>query len=172
MPSSTKKLGPAGRYGARYGSLARKQVTTVERVQRRKHLCQSCGAHAVRREGTGIWKCRKCDHTFAGGAYLPRTGAGLGTAKALRGISEKLIRGRAEEEPTSFQEAMEAYQDEEDLEALEQEVEAFAESEPLEPEAADDEAEPRPDEPAASDGADDSEATDEAGSADEPEERD
>ncbi len=96
MVASTKKLGPAGRYGARYGSLARKQVATVERVQRAKHACNQCGAHAVRRVGTGIWRCRKCGDEFAGGAYVPQTGAGRGAQKALRGINDKLVRGAAE----------------------------------------------------------------------------
>jgi large subunit ribosomal protein L37Ae len=93
MVASTKKLGPAGRFGARYGALARKQVTTVERVQRAKHACKRCGAIAVVRIHTAIWECRKCDFQFAGGAYVPETGAGKGAQKALRGIRDKLIRG-------------------------------------------------------------------------------
>lgn len=97
MPASTKKVGPAGRYGARYGSLARKQVATVERVQRKKHTCEQCGAEAVRRVHTGIWQCRKCDHQFAGGAYTPTTGAGLGARKTLRGINDKLVRAEENE---------------------------------------------------------------------------
>lgn len=106
MVASTKKVGPAGRYGARYGSLARKQVATVERVQRQKHECQRCGAHAVMRVHTAIWQCRKCDHQFAGGAYVPVTGPGRGATKALRGINDKLIRGAAEED-VSFSKALE-----------------------------------------------------------------
>ncbi len=106
MVATTKKLGPAGRYGARYGALARKQVTTVERVQRAKHTCTRCGHDAVVRLHTGIWNCRKCDHQFAGGAYVPVTGAGRGAQKALRGIRDKLIRGEEAGEPTSFSEAL------------------------------------------------------------------
>ncbi len=93
MAASTKKVGAAGRYGARYSALARKQVATIERVQRAKHTCASCGAQAVRRIHTGIWQCRKCDHTFAGGAYTPQTGGGQSAKKALRGITDKLSRG-------------------------------------------------------------------------------
>jgi large subunit ribosomal protein L37Ae len=92
MANSTKKVGSAGRYGARYGGLARKKIAAVESVQRAKHECPSCGAERVQRTDTGIWACRKCNHTFAGGAYLPQTGAGRGVKKTLRGITEKLLR--------------------------------------------------------------------------------
>ncbi len=93
MAASTKKAGAAGRFGARYGGLARKKVATIERVQRAKHECPSCGADRVKRSSTGIWSCRKCNHTFAGGAYTPQTGAGRGANKTLRGITDKLVRG-------------------------------------------------------------------------------
>ncbi len=105
MATRTKKLGSAGRYGARYGGLARKQVATIERVQRAKHTCSRCGAQAVRRISTGIWECKKCEHQFAGGAYTPQTGAGRGAQKALRGINDKLLRGETEE-VASFSEAV------------------------------------------------------------------
>jgi len=95
MPRSTKKAGSAGRFGARYGSLARKQVATIESVQKAKHTCERCGADAVRRIHTGIWGCRKCGFEFAGGAYTPETGAGQGVRKTLRGITDKLTRGAA-----------------------------------------------------------------------------
>lgn len=93
MSASTKKVGPAGRFGARYGSLARKQIATMEKLQRARHMCARCGHVAVKRLHTGIWRCRKCGHEFAGGAYLPETGAGQGAKKALRTIDEKLAKG-------------------------------------------------------------------------------
>lgn len=99
MAGSTKKVGSAGRYGARYGGLARKKVAAVEAVQRAAHVCPSCGHEKVKRVSTGIWACRKCQYTFAGGAYVPNTGAGRGATKALRGVTEKLIRGADEEQP-------------------------------------------------------------------------
>ncbi|HLF16039.1 MAG TPA: 50S ribosomal protein L37Ae [Candidatus Thermoplasmatota archaeon] len=89
--SHTKKVGPAGRYGPRYGGLARRQVATIERVQHAAHPCSRCGHASVFRDQTAIWSCRKCGHTFAGGAYTPQTGAGQGAEKALRGIQEKLM---------------------------------------------------------------------------------
>ena len=97
MAQSTKKVGPAGRYGARYGGLARKQVATVEAVQHARHPCPSCGQVKVERIHTGIWACRKCGHQFAGGAYAPTTGSGHGARKALRAATDKLQRNESEE---------------------------------------------------------------------------
>jgi large subunit ribosomal protein L37Ae len=74
MARKTKKVGPAGRFKARYGVRARTRVREVEILQRAKHKCPSCGKIAVKRQSTGIWGCKKCGVTFAGGAYLPRTG--------------------------------------------------------------------------------------------------
>lgn len=103
MAASTKKAGSAGRFGARYGGLARKKVAAIERVQRRAHVCPECGARKVVRTSTAIWQCRKCDHTFAGGAYSPTTGAGRGARKALRGVTEKLVRADANAPPEAHE---------------------------------------------------------------------
>lgn len=113
MAASTKKAGSAGRFGARYGGLARKKVATIERVQKAKHECPNCGADRVRRASTGVWTCRKCAHTFAGGAYTPQTGAGRGASKTLRGINDKLVRG---EQTAASDEALEALAAEGELE--------------------------------------------------------
>lgn len=93
MANRTKKVGATGRYGSRYGVQARRRVLAVERRQRAKHTCPSCGAPKVRRVSTSIWNCRKCDFTFAGGAYVPVTGPGLEVAKTLKGINDKLASG-------------------------------------------------------------------------------
>ena len=65
--------GSAGRFGPRYGRFIRKRVAEVESVQKATHHCPRCDTMAVRREGTGIWRCRKCGYKFAGGAYVPQT---------------------------------------------------------------------------------------------------
>jgi len=65
--------GSAGRFGPRYGRFIRKRVAEVEKVSRAAHRCPQCDVIAVRRQGTGIWACRKCGYTFAGGAYVPQT---------------------------------------------------------------------------------------------------
>jgi large subunit ribosomal protein L37Ae len=75
MSRRTKKVGIAGRLGARYGLSARKQIRNIETEQRKRHECPRCHHVAVKRESTGIWNCRHCDLRFAGGAYSPTTAA-------------------------------------------------------------------------------------------------
>ena len=85
MSKRTKKVGPAGRFQARYGVRARTRVRNVEIIQKGKHICPSCGHQTVKRISTSIWQCRKCNIKFAGGAYQPRTEAGQNAEKMLRG---------------------------------------------------------------------------------------
>ena len=84
MTKRTKKVGSAGRYSSRYGVRARTRIRDVELSQGIKHVCPSCGQVAVKRSGTGIWSCRKCGNTFAGGAYTPSTEAGQNVEKMMR----------------------------------------------------------------------------------------
>ena len=85
MAKRTKKVGPAGRFQARYGVRARNIVKNVEITQRKKHICPSCGDKKVKRISTSIWKCDKCGVKFAGGAYFPKTESGQNVEKILRG---------------------------------------------------------------------------------------
>ncbi|MFQ5909750.1 MAG: 50S ribosomal protein L37ae [Thermoplasmata archaeon] len=71
MARKTKKAGISGKFGPRYGVTIRKRIRDVEQEKVKRHLCPSCNHKAVKRVGTGIWKCRKCGTTFAGGAYRP-----------------------------------------------------------------------------------------------------
>ncbi len=85
MAKRTRKVGPAGRFQARYGVKLRTRLRNVELIQREKHICPSCGHKKVRRISTSIWQCRKCSIKFAGGAYLPKTESGQNVEKMLRG---------------------------------------------------------------------------------------
>ena len=85
MAKRTKKVGPVGRYQARYGVRARSRVRNIEVIQRKKHICPGCGHTTVKRIGTGIWQCNKCGIKFAGGSYLPKTEIGLQVDKIIRG---------------------------------------------------------------------------------------
>jgi large subunit ribosomal protein L37Ae len=81
----TKKVGSTGRFGSRYGVGIRRRVLKVERLQKKKHLCPYCEKVAVSRVSKGIWKCRKCDSTFTGGAFVPQTQMGVNFQKIVRG---------------------------------------------------------------------------------------
>ncbi|MEM3737667.1 MAG: 50S ribosomal protein L37ae [Candidatus Bathyarchaeia archaeon] len=72
----TKKVGMMGRYGARFGSTLRKRRGEIEAKMRRRHTCPRCIANAVRRVSVGVWQCKRCGFTFAGGAYTPSTKIG------------------------------------------------------------------------------------------------
>ncbi|MHA2314274.1 MAG: 50S ribosomal protein L37ae [Candidatus Hermodarchaeia archaeon] len=86
----TKKAGRAGRFGARYGVTLRQRVAKIEANMKMLHKCPSCQTKAVRRISTGIWTCRKCGHTYTGGAYVPATDA----QKILRSFRERSASGQ------------------------------------------------------------------------------
>jgi large subunit ribosomal protein L37Ae len=88
MAKRTKKVGPAGRYKARYGVKARTRIRNVEVIQKSKHLCPSCGHKKVKRISTSIWQCKKCGVKFAGGAYFPKTESGQNVDRVLKGEIE------------------------------------------------------------------------------------
>jgi large subunit ribosomal protein L37Ae len=71
MARKTKKVGSAGKFGARYGIRVRKQIQAIEKEKVKKHTCPRCKHKSVKRVSTGIWKCRHCNLTFASGAYSP-----------------------------------------------------------------------------------------------------
>lgn len=76
--------GSAGRFGARYGRVARRRVSEIESDQTAEHTCPECGAEKVSRAGTGIWACEKCGYKFTGGAYRPETPGGRAMKRSIR----------------------------------------------------------------------------------------
>ena len=72
----TKKVGIVGKYGTRYGASIRKLMKKVEITQRAKYHCSFCGKDAMKRKAAGIWFCKPCNRTVAGGAYMLATPAG------------------------------------------------------------------------------------------------
>lgn len=67
----------AKRFGARYGSTLRKRVGMIEAKMAAPHRCPRCLTPGrLKRLSVGIWRCRKCGYTFAGGAWVPRTQLG------------------------------------------------------------------------------------------------
>jgi large subunit ribosomal protein L37Ae len=80
-----KKVGSTRGLGTRYGSTVRKRYLKVMQGLKGKHKCPQCGFAKVRRESVGIWKCKKCSYTFAGGAYVPVTKLGVVAKRAAKG---------------------------------------------------------------------------------------
>eukprot|EP00301_Raphidiophrys_heterophryoidea_P016007 c2508_g1_i1.p1 GENE.c2508_g1_i1~~c2508_g1_i1.p1 ORF type:complete len:104 (-),score=24.60 c2508_g1_i1:94-375(-) len=76
MAKRTKKVGITGKYGTRYGASLRKQIRKVEVTQHAKYTCRFCGKDSVKRQAAGIWVCRACTKTVAGGAYVMYTASG------------------------------------------------------------------------------------------------
>jgi large subunit ribosomal protein L37Ae len=80
-----KKVGPTRGLGVRYGSTVRKRYMKVMVELKKPHRCPQCGFNRVKRESVGIWKCKKCEFTFAGGAYTPVTKLGVVAKRAAKG---------------------------------------------------------------------------------------
>jgi large subunit ribosomal protein L37Ae len=81
-----RKVGLAGGFGARYGTVARRQYVEIVTGLRSKHECPRCRFQTVKRWSVGVWHCRKCGFKFAGGAYAPTTKLGDIAARATRGL--------------------------------------------------------------------------------------
>ncbi|MFB6354522.1 MAG: 50S ribosomal protein L37ae [Halobacteriales archaeon] len=84
MPDKRRRTGSSGRFGPRYGRVARRRVSEIEEAMREPHTCPDCGADRVARTDTGIWRCSRCDHTFTGGAYRPETPGGRTVKRSIR----------------------------------------------------------------------------------------
>lgn len=89
MMGRTKKIGPTGGLGVRYGATVRKRYIEVVKETKKRHKCPQCNALTVKRQSVGIWECRKCGFTFTGGAYTPSTKLGATAKRAARGLSEE-----------------------------------------------------------------------------------
>jgi large subunit ribosomal protein L37Ae len=83
----TKKVGPTRGLGVRYGSTVRKRYIKVITELKKPHKCPNCGFVRVHRESVGVWKCGKCNFTFAGGAYTPVTKLGVVARRAAKGLA-------------------------------------------------------------------------------------
>lgn len=84
MSRRTKKTGAAGPLGPRYGVKIRRRVREIVEEKSRWHVCPRCNYSSVKRVSSGVWRCRRCDYTFAGGAYRP-----VVTTAVARQISRK-----------------------------------------------------------------------------------
>ncbi|THY21085.1 hypothetical protein D6D00_07447 [Aureobasidium pullulans] len=88
MTKRTKKVGITGKYGTRYGASLRKQVKKMEVTQHARYTCTFCGKVTVKRHSVGIWDCKSCKKTVAGGAYTVSTPAAAATRSTIRRLRE------------------------------------------------------------------------------------
>ena len=84
MSERQGQTGSAGRFGARYGRVARRRVSEIEAGMREDPECPECGEPRVDRQGTGLWECDACGYTFTGGAYQPETPGGKTVRRSIR----------------------------------------------------------------------------------------
>jgi len=106
MSKRTKKVGSAGRLGARYGVRIRKRIGDVELVSKGRHVCPKCRAKAMTRTANGIWKCRHCGAIIASSSYMPTPPVAV-----RRELAEVLAKAEGEtkaEEELPVEEAPEA----------------------------------------------------------------
>ena len=87
----TKKVGQAGSFGSRYGTVARKRYADIIRNLRTPSECPRCRVTSVRRESVGIWLCGKCGYKFAGGAYVAQTELGEVARRATKGVPSQVV---------------------------------------------------------------------------------
>lgn len=95
ISSKGKKSRSAGRFGVRYGTKSRKLVADIEGKMRAEYTCSKCGEKRIKRIGTGIWQCGKCNHTFAGGTYVPQTPAHMTVLRAVAGEKAEIAKALA-----------------------------------------------------------------------------
>lgn len=80
MANKDKRTGSAGRFGARYGRVARRRVAEIESETREATV----DGDEVTRVGTGIWVNEETGEKFTGGAYRPETPAGRTVVRSIR----------------------------------------------------------------------------------------
>lgn len=80
MAEQQGQIGSAGRFGARYGRVARRRVNEIEAEM--EHA--TVDGDSVTRVETGIWVNEETGEKFAGGAYRPETPGGKTVQRSIR----------------------------------------------------------------------------------------
>ena len=88
MAKRTKKVGIVGKYGTRYGANLRKRAKKMEITQHAKHFCHFCGKYSFKRTAAGIWNCKPCGKTQAGGCWSLHTPASTTVRATIRRLRE------------------------------------------------------------------------------------
>ncbi len=87
-----KGLGPAKRFGVRYGRTVKFKLAKIEKQQRKPQICPYCDKPKAKRIVAGIYECKKCNAKFTGRAYF------------LKKKPPVIIRPEAEEVPEQKEE--------------------------------------------------------------------
>jgi len=85
MAEQQKGLGPAKRFGTRYGRTLKLKLAKIEIEQKKDHECPYCGKPKVSRVSYGIWQCGKCNAKFTARAYT------VGTKRSLAEQAAQLM---------------------------------------------------------------------------------
>jgi large subunit ribosomal protein L37Ae len=72
----------------RYGASIRKRYQKIKKEKTSRYVCEMCGKTSVKRISTGIWRCRHCATTYAGGAYSMTTAAGLTARRTIENLKK------------------------------------------------------------------------------------
>jgi large subunit ribosomal protein L37Ae len=78
--NKARSTGSAGRFGARYGRVARRRVKEIESEMRNARV----DGDDVTRLGTGIWRNEETGEVFTGGTYRPETPGGKQVRRSIR----------------------------------------------------------------------------------------
>ena len=87
----TKKIGPAGGLGVRYGANVRKRYVEAITELKKAYGCPRCGFKSVQRQSVGVWWCKKCGFIFTGGAYTPVTKLGIVAKRSAKSLNVEAI---------------------------------------------------------------------------------
>lgn len=101
-----KKVGPTRGLGVRYGSTVRKRYIKVITELKKPHRCPQCNFVKVHRVSVGVWKCGKCNYTYAGGAYTPVTKLGVVARRSAKGLQAEEVSKAAAAEPAAVESAI------------------------------------------------------------------
>lgn len=104
-----KGLGPAKRFGVRYGATTKHRLAAIETEQKKAQICPYCFKPKVKRVSYGIYECKKCSSKFTGKAYV--VGRKIKQFESVKEETEKP--SFSESQNTEFSVIKEEIQDEE-----------------------------------------------------------
>lgn len=84
----TKKVKSAGKFRTSYGMKARRRYAAVDAAMNAAQSCPACNRLSVKRVAAGIWRCRKCEAKFVGGAYLAKTPIARDSERVLKNVGD------------------------------------------------------------------------------------